>query len=299
MNYEKGRDCILSLNVACGVRADRIGLPAGRTIETSAMITQHFRRFSSPFATFAQFLLILVGTLLVVSCVDDGEFTRGDPALQPSSACSPPCSGRNIGCFEDPGTCDAPPCVGCYEKTCPPENPIQSCAPGAVCQNGICSFDDVCNPDCRSGTHCVAGKCVPNYTTQNVCDPLENCRNQCGGNAGCLASCENDRSSTCRSCIQTMSTCENRNSCSGSSTGCCKDEYCSCFPSAPGCGGSKPCAACWNQCESAADQGGCFSTCAGGNAACATCLQPWSARPECKQSSPPDECDTLFFGCIE
>lgn len=263
------------------------------------MITQHFRRFSSRSLSFLVLVLVMLGTLLVVACGDDSEIPNGDPALRPSTACSPPCTGKNMGCFEEPGVCDAPPCVSCIERTCPPENPIQACAPGAVCQNGICAFDDVCTPDCRAGTHCVAGNCIPNYTEANVCDPLENCRNQCGGNAGCLASCENDRSSTCRRCINTMTTCENREQCSASATGCCKNEYCSCFPSAPGCGSVAPCAACWTQCQSSPNQLGCFNTCASANAACATCLQPWNARPECKQSAPPQDCEDMFFSCIE
>lgn len=269
------------------------------TIGTRCMFTQQFRLFRDNTSRFSCLLALLSVFVLLFGCEAEEGPVEGDPALTRSNLCDPPCSGVNRGCFFDEDTtCPSPPCVGCYEVTCPPENPIQACASGAVCQDGVCTFPNVCTPNCGPNTHCVAGNCIPNYTNSNVCDPLENCRNQCGPNTGCIAACEQDRSSTCRSCIASMNSCEARDSCIASATGCCSDEYCACFPNSSGCSGN-PCATCWNDCQSSSDVFACFNQCAGASPACATCLQPFNARPDCKVSNPSQECQDLFYGCIE
>lgn len=262
------------------------------------MNTQQFRPFSRR-ASIASSLLTILGCLfLLFGCSPEEGQVDGDPARTASDLCSPACTGRNMGCFFDEEPCDSPPCVGCYERTCPPENPIQSCVSGAICDGSICTFPRVCNPDCASGKHCVAGLCIPNYTPNNVCDPLENCRNQCGPNTGCLDSCERDRGPTCRTCISELQTCEQREGCLASATGCCADTYCKCYPGSSECSG-KPCASCWNNCQSASNVTACFNQCANTSAACAACLQPFNANPACKTANPPAECEDLFFGCIE
>lgn len=262
------------------------------------MFTQQFRLFRDSASLLSFFVALLAVTVLLFGCEAEEGPIEGDPALTRSNLCDPPCTGTNRGCFfEEDTTCASPPCVGCFEVTCPPENPIQACASGAVCQGGVCTFPNVCSPSCGSGTHCVAGNCIPNYTSSNVCDPLENCRNRCGSNTGCIAACEQDRSSTCRTCMTEMASCETSDNCIASATGCCNAEYCACFPSSSGCGG-KPCASCWNDCQGSANQTSCFNQCASASSACATCLQPFNARPDCKVSDPPADCEALFFDCI-
>src|SRR5699024_832665 len=133
--------------------------------------------------------------------------------------------------------------------------------------------------NCTGNTHCVAGACIPNYTPNNVCSPLAQCRNQCvGSGTGCLNACEHDQSQTCSSCLDDMQGCEGQNSCTASATGCCNDLYCECFPNSPECS-TTPCSACLDQCQGAANVAECFNTCAGGSAKCATCIQPFVNNP--------------------
>lgn len=259
------------------------------------MITQQFCPFSRILGRFAGFFTLALALVLTIGCDILDEPNRGTPAREPSTACDPPCSSENFGCFIDDVPCDDPPCVGCYERTCPPENPIQSCAPGAICNGQVCVFESVCDPDCPTNTHCVSGSCIPNYTPENICDPLIVCRNQCRNTySGCLAACEEDRSPWCRDCTRTMAQCEARESCTASATGCCSDEYCSCFPGSPSCGGGPACASCFTQCGGDDLNFECFKVCAEAQTACSVCLDPWN---QCNASG--GDCDHLFWACID
>ncbi len=213
----------------------------------------------------------------------------GDPTLETSSACDPPCTGQNMGCFKDP----EPVCI---EVTCPPSAPVYACAIGASCVedangSGQCVFESACSPSCSGNQHCTAGNCIPNYTSTNVCDPLEYCRNQCGSDGVCLNACEHDRSPTCVAQIKKLRECEQREGCPAASpTGCCADVYRQTFPSS-----GTPCKSCWNSCRDKADPIACLSSCAETSASCQTCLSDFSTT--CNNTDTP-ACQQKFNACV-
>ena len=264
------------------------------------MITQQFRLLVrdhwSIFAFAVPFLLLFA----LSGCDEEGTPLPSEPARIPSTACSPACTG-GLDCFEDLEGCADASCVGCYPRTCPAANPTQSCVDGAVCDEnlGRCTFVQTCDPACGSGTHCVGGHCVRDYTPGNMCDPLDQCRRLCGANdASCLDACERDRSATCEICISTLRQCENRDACFGSATGCCSDDFCACFPGASGCGG-RACDDCIEQCTTdGTTNTACFNQCANLSAACSTCLAPLTTDPTCSQTPTPPRCEALFNECV-
>lgn len=271
------------------------------SIGTSCMIAQPFRFMAPAGPSIMALLANFFALFLLLGCSEDPfDSTPTRPARTPSSACSPACTG-NLFCYEDEGWCDSPPCASCYPRDCPAANPVQSCVDGAVCDetSGQCTFVYTCDPSCGSGTHCVGGHCVPDYTSTNVCDPLDRCRRLCGANdPACLTACDLDRSPTCTTCVESLSRCENQEGCFGSATGCCSENYCACFPSASGCGG-RPCDACMEQCTTdGVTNTPCFNNCANTTAACATCLAPMTGDPECRQNPPPARCEALFNECV-
>lgn len=246
------------------------------------MITQHFCSIFRISSLAWIFFALLCTILVTTGCELEPGFDN-QPARQRSNECSPPCTGSNRACFVSDEACDEEPCVGCYEVTCPPENPIQSCSAGAFCNGSICTFDYVCSPSCPSGQHCVAGNCVINYTNTNVCDALYDCRRQCN-TADCLDSCEADSSFSCRSCMTEMSECEQREECGfASPTGCCAAKYCDCFPGAPSCGDGPGCADCHARCTANGPlDPDCFTVCASEQPACAACMSaPGATLEQC------------------
>lgn len=264
------------------------------------MNTQQFRTF---------FRLRTVGSILIaalpllfftVGCEEEGESTYFDAELTPSNRCKTTCPS-GMGCFEDPVDPTGDP--SCFELNCPDADPTIACADGAVCEvdsngAGRCVLDFVCTPECTGNTHCAGGHCIPNYTSQNVCDPLIDCRNRCGGaDPACLQACEHDRSSACTTCQRKLTQCRTRESCEPSATGCCSETYCECYPGSAECRGETPCATCWNNCADAGDRVECLATCAGGSPTCATCLQPFIE--ECSESSTDlsSRCEDLFEQC--
>lgn len=265
------------------------------------MNTQQFRYFFRLRSLISTLFALLAVLFLTVGCEEGDEEIIYDAELTPTSGCEPACSSGTT-CYEDPTDPTGAP--GCFERNCPPDNPMIACAEGAVCQEdgaggGECVFDLQCSPACRGDTHCAGGNCIPNYSPDNVCDPLVFCRNQCGGaNPACLQACEKDRSTACATCQTKLSQCRKRNDgCEPSATGCCAEEYCDCYPGASECTGSTPCATCWNNCEGSTDRIECLGTCAGNSPACATCLQPFIE--ECSESNAQNSeyCGDLFEQC--
>mgnify|MGYP007011828042 CR=1 FL=1 len=237
---------------------------------------------------------VLVSTLLTIAlygCLEEDNGPSEDLVeLTPSTRCNPPCTGDRQ-CYEAEGACTGSACFVCLTPDCPADNPTSRCATGARCVDGRCQFVNECDPACAAGTHCVFNVCVPNYTTANVCDPLARCRTLCGTNAGCLAACERDRSTTCRDCLAALNTCESRELCSGNAEGCCTGQYCACFPTAPGCGNVPPCDICLDQCGSSTT---CFNDCLRSTLSCSQCLQPFN---QCRETQTPSECQPLFCDC--
>jgi len=264
------------------------------------MNTQQFRMFFRLRALGPLLVAALSVLFLTTACEDEGETTYFDVELIPSTQCKENCPS-GMKCFEDP--LDPTGKAACFELNCPEDNPEIACADGAVCEvdssgRGRCTLDFTCTPSCTGDTHCAGGHCIPNYTPQNVCDPLVNCRNKCArGDAACLQACEHDRSSACTSCQRKLTQCRTRENCDPSATGCCADTYCECYPGNAECGGGPPCASCWNECEGAADRVECLGTCAGSYPSCASCLQPFVQ--ECSESSSDlsSRCEDLFEQC--
>lgn len=261
------------------------------------MITQLFRHSARIRGPLLAFFALTCALFITFGCGEEFPDRPTNPARQPSSDCSPACTG-SLYCYEDDTPCDTPPCASCFPRTCPPENPVQSCVEGAICLNGQCTYEQVCNPGCNNGTHCVSGNCVIDYTPTNGCDPLDHCRSACGANnAGCIAACENDRSPNCITKLQTLQRCEAREGCSGSPT-CCKDDFCAAFPKASGCSG-RACDVCYNQCTTNGNVStSCFNQCANLSAPCSTCLAPFTSDPACKTTPTPEYCEALFNQCV-
>lgn len=265
------------------------------------MITQPFRPMTSTGPSIMALIANFFAVFLLLGCTEDEiDSVPSSPSRVPSTQCSPPCSG-GLSCYQDSGVCTTPTCSSCYARTCPSQNPTESCVDGAICDEnlGRCTFEQVCEGGCVAGTHCVAGNCIPNYSSDNICDPLQRCRELCGVNDfSCLAACEIDRSATCETCLRGLERCEAQEECFGNANGCCTDNYCQCFPGAAGCGG-RACDGCMAQCTNGGSTDtACFNRCANANAACASCLQPMNNTPECLTSNPPDVCTTLFYACV-
>lgn len=166
-----------------------------------------------------------------------------------------------------------------------------ACAPGTQCVNDVCVEDQACT-GCAADQHCVSGVCVDRYTSSNICDPLRGCRRECGTNIRCLDACEADTSATCASCLDTLGSCEQRQDCdSGAVNGCCENEFCSCFPSAPGCGRVADCLECQQDCSNVA----CFNECRRTDLACNLCLQPFD---ECRADTG-GTCQAEFCDCLD
>lgn len=169
------------------------------------------------------------------------------------------------------------------------------CDADQTCINEICVEPATECTGCGADQHCISGVCVDNYTSANVCDPLRDCRNGCGLSAACAAACEADRSTTCATCTDTIVSCTSENSCgdAGSVNSCCESEFCSCFPSAPGCGNVPDCVECQAEC---ADNTTCFNTCRGNSLACNLCLQPFD---ECADTNGAAACVDDFCSCLD
>lgn len=263
------------------------------------MNTQQFRPLLS-LRTLRVLLFTALSLLLIVGCEEYDDYVSDDAELERSNDCKPPCSGSNLDCFKDPLDPSGP--SACYELNCPLEQPVTSCAEGATCtDSGQCVFEVSCTPECSGNEHCVAGNCVPDYTSENVCDPLENCRNQCGSGssqAACVQACERDRSLECERCMTRFSKCRKEEGAEPSPTGVCSDEYCACFPGTPECSDGPPCTACWNQCKASTDPVECLNNCVGNYPSCAECLQPFSNQ--CTDGSSGElspQCTELFVEC--
>lgn len=197
-------------------------------------------------------------------------------------------------------------------QTCVNDNGLETCqalcggvvcGAGQSCVDGTCSTAETCSPACGIGTHCVGGSCIEDYTSQNVCDPLRECRRACesqgAGLSACLAACDGDVSSTCSTCQGIRADCEERNSCPegnvGPYTDCCADEFCDCFPSHPACGNVLPCAECADECG---DDASCFNSCVQAEPACSSCLQPFFTCQEGGGDCTAEFCDcTPDSGC--
>lgn len=259
------------------------------------MNTQQFRPLLS-LRTLGVFLFTALSLLVLVGCEEEGDQVSFSAELQRASDCQPPCSG-NLLCFENPLDPSGP--SECFPLNCPKEQPVIACADGASCtDDGQCVFEVSCTPECTGDTHCVGGSCVPNYTSENVCDPLVNCRNQCGANSACVLACERDRSGTCANCMSRLDRCRKEEGREPSATGYCSDEYCECFPGTPDCDDGPPCSGCWNQCKDGADPVGCLDTCAQTYPSCAICLQPFIAQ--CTDGASGElsqDCIDLFADC--
>lgn len=261
------------------------------------MNTQQFRPLFS-LRAFGVLLFSALSLLMLVGCEEEGDDAAFDAELRRSNDCDPPCTGSLEGCFEDPMDPGGP--AGCFSLNCPTEQPVIACADGATCTDaGQCVFDFACTPECTDGMQCSAGHCIPRYTSENVCDPLENCRNQCGPNAACVQACERDRSATCANCMNRLSQCRVREECGEpSASGCCSEEYCECFPGSPECSDGPPCERCWNGCQEAADPIECLAICAGEYPSCGACLQPFINQ--CADDSSEalsQHCIDLFADC--
>ncbi|MFT6627468.1 MAG: hypothetical protein ACJA1R_000725 [Flavobacteriales bacterium] len=218
------------------------------------------------------FLLAVTGVMLMlVACTDD-ECVLTCPAGQ--------------ACINDSG-------VDACRTLCGG----QLCTAGQACEAEQCVSSSVCSPNCPLGQHCVFGDCVEDYTSQNVCDPLRQCRRNCeiaGSNlSACTAACEADTSTACSTCQGIRADCESRESCGAGNIGpyteCCESQFCDCFPSHPACGNVLPCAECAEECG---DDTTCFNSCVQGEPACSTCLQPFF---DCGGDA---SCQAEFCDCV-
>lgn len=206
------------------------------------------------------------------------------------------------GCTDDECTLSCPTGQVCVNdsglEVCRDTCGGLACSPGETCVDNACVADETCDPACSGDTHCVYGSCVENYTSQNVCDPLRECRRSCENGADslarCLAACDDDASETCLTCQGIRADCESANSCPdgnvGPYTNCCADEFCDCFPSHPACGNVLPCAECAEECGS---DTACFNDCVAGEQACSVCLQPYF---ECEEAG--GDCLADFCNCV-
>lgn len=262
------------------------------------MNTQQFRAFFHLRTVTSMCLAALSLLIFAVACEDSDEDDYYDPELQPSTGCEPAC-GEGQGCFKDPLAIDGPPI--CEDLNCPPDNPTMACADDAICETEsheepYCAFEFTCTPSCGSGTHCAGGNCIADYTSDNACDPLAECRNKCGGDPLCLQGCDTDveRSQECIDLTKDLDRCRRQNSCEPSATGCCSDYYCETFPEL--CSGETPCKACWDQCKEGSNPVDCLNNCAGNNPTCSTCLQPF--MQECTDGAElSTQCQDLFEEC--
>lgn len=206
-----------------------------------------------------------------------------------------------IGCTDDECTLACP-----ADQVCVVDSGLELCrdtcggavcSAGEACVDGACVADQSCSPACATGTHCVYGSCIEDYTSQNVCDPLRECRRDCEAGADslalCLAACDADASATCLTCQDIRSDCEARESCPagniGPYTDCCDQPFCDCFPSHPACGNVLACAECVEDCGNDA---ACFNDCVAAEPACSTCLQPFF---DCQENG--GDCNALFCDC--
>lgn len=261
------------------------------------MNTQHFRPLFH-LRAIGVLLFTALSLLVLVGCEEDGGDVSFDAELRRASDCDPECKGDLWGCFENPMDPAGP--SECFELNCPKEQPVIACADGATCTDaGQCEFNLTCTPECTGETQCSAGHCIPRYTSENVCDPLENCRNQCGPNPACVQACERDRSGTCANCMSRLSQCRAREECEEpSASGCCSDAYCECFLGSPECSDGPPCERCWNGCQGADNPIECLGICAETYPSCASCLQPFINQ--CTDGSSDElsqHCIGLFEDC--
>lgn len=252
------------------------------------MITQEFRGL----AAFS-LLVAALATFAIAGGCDDDLFDTGpqNPTLRPSDACEPACTGDTV-CVETGEVSSGEPVTGCFAPECPVEDPIDVCAPGASCVEGECRFESLCDPACDTGEHCVFESCITDYNAANICDPLAECRRACGPDSTCLGACERDQSTTCTDCLDDLQRCEARESCDANAQGCCTEDFCSCFPSASGCG-APPCDVCVDACG---DDTACFNNCVEDEPACSVCLQDFF---DCSEDAddPNTECRDEFCAC--
>jgi hypothetical protein len=166
-----------------------------------------------------------------------------------------------------------------------------ACLPGTICVNDQC-VDDIECTGCTADQHCVYGVCVDDYTADNVCDPLRQCRLGCGTNIRCLNACESDASASCSTCLQTLGSCERRESCeAGAANNCCESEFCTCFPATPGCGLTAACLSCQLECDG---DFACFNECSPTDLACSRCLRPFD---ECREAG--GTCEEELCDCLD
>lgn len=241
-------------------------------------------------------LLSLSLLIFAVACGDDPLFGDEQSTLPSASNCAECDEGAE--CFElesGDSACLFPDCV----------NDTAVCAAGFTCDSRSDQCEKIeCPGGCESGTHCVYGTCIADYTSENVCSPLFNCREACQDSddlQSCIAICQRDVSATCSTCLNTQSTCERRNSCTANASSCCVDEYCACFPYNPSCVDptAPPCEVCAETCRDASNPDRCLSSCAEQVIECSTCFEPFT---ECSEGLPSSqvetECRDEFCDCI-
>lgn len=241
-------------------------------------------------------LLSLSLLILVVACGDD-PFLGGERSTLPSAT---NCTQCNPGeeCFElesGESSCLFPDC----------QNDTTVCAIGFSCNASSDRCEKIeCPGGCDAGTHCVFGTCIADYTSENVCSPLFNCREACQDTdelQACISVCQRDVSATCSTCLNERSTCERRDSCNANATNCCVDEYCDCFPNNPDCldPGAPDCETCAETCRGASNPDRCLSNCAEQVIPCSTCLEPFTACSDGVPSAQVEvECRDEFCDCI-
>lgn len=206
--------------------------------------------------------------------------------------------GALIACADDEADCGGP-CPSGFVcgfdsdgvSACLPACGDTYCQDGETCEAGECVVSNTCSPACGASEHCVGGNCIADYTNDNVCDPLRECRRACGTSASCLAACDADRSSACDACLDDLLSCEERDNCASGpyEFDCCHDDFCACFRDHPACGNVPPCEEC---AEEAGDDIRVFEECASNEPACSNCLEPLD---DCDSDPDPAACERAVF----
>ena len=249
-------------------------------------------RLSSPapwLFALATFSLLALAALLLSACDELGDEGGTGAALTPSTRCSPACTGELVCVIDESGV---PTCLQPTEG-CRPD----VCAQGAVCAEGVCTFQDRdCPGGCASGQTCIYGNCITSYTSTNACAPLDECRARCGLDVICIQRCEDAASRSCNECRQQLGRCEARENCEANATTCCADSFCGCFPTNPGCSDT-PCDLCVLEADG---DGQVLEECIADTPSCSSCLQPFfNCRDDLDNpGDAPVACQSELCSCI-